>query len=140
MLSKEFPPNIEQLRRIFPINEQTHPVFTYGETIHAPYHEKLPPDIIEHEQIHIKQQKEYQSPDIWWNKYILDTDFRLLQELEAYSHQYQWIKSISNGKIANEALIEMASNLSSPLYRLNISYGHAEKLIKNYGKGKRKTI
>jgi hypothetical protein len=130
-----FPPNIQQLKTFFDV--ETHkPIFTYGDEIYAPYHEHVPEDIIEHEKIHIKQQKQFTNPDIWWNKYILDTEFRLAQELEAYAHQYQWIKGISNTKIADEALIEMASNLSSPLYRLNISYGRAEKLIKKYGKDK----
>lgn len=134
MIKYTFPPNIDTLRKFFPINEETHPIFTYGEDIYAPYHEHIPPDIIEHENVHIQQQKQYTSPDVWWNKYMLDKDFRLSQELEAYAMQYQWIKSKSNGKIANEALIEMASNLSSPLYRLNLTYGQAEKMIKKYGK------
>jgi len=140
MIKKEFPPNIEQLKQFFPIHEDTHPIFTYGEHIYAPYHEHIPPDIIEHENVHIKQQKQYTSPDVWWNKYMLDKDFRLLQELEAYNRQYLWVKEKSNGRIAGEALIEMASNLCSPLYRLDLSYGRAEKLIKKYGKEERKTI
>lgn len=90
--------------------------------------------------MHIRQQKQFTSPDIWWNKYILDKEFRLLQELEAYHTQYVWVKGKSNGRIAGEALIEMARNLCSPLYGLDVSFGQAEKLIKKYGKEERKTI
>ena len=133
MIKKDFPPNIDQLKQFFPINETTHPIFTYGEHIYAPYHEHLPPDIVEHENVHIRQQKQFTSPDIWWNKYILDKEFRLLQELEAYHTQYVWVKGKSNGRIAGEALIEMARNLCSPLYGLDVSFGQAEKLIKKYG-------
>jgi hypothetical protein len=129
-----FPPNIEQLKKFFPINAETHPIFTYGETIHAPYHEHIPPDIIEHEQFHIKQQKLFTSPDVWWNKYILDKSFRCIQEVEAYAHQYQWIKKQASNKVAKEALFEMASNLSSPLYQLDITHNEAEVAIKRYGK------
>lgn len=136
MISKDFPPNIEQLKQFFPINENTHPIFTYGDTIYAPYHEQIPQDIIEHENVHIKQQKQFTSPDVWWNKYMLDKQFRLGQELEAYNHQYLWIKSKSNGRIAGEALVEMACNLSSPLYQLDITFNQAERGIKQYSKGK----
>lgn len=76
----------------------------------------------------------FTDPEVWWNKYLLDKAFRLDQELEAYHHQYEWVKNISNTKIAGEALLEMASNLSSPLYGLGLTYNQAEKQIKHYGK------
>lgn len=129
-ISNKFPPNYAQLKSFI---TDEHPIFTYGDTVYAPYHEKIPDDVLEHEKVHIEQQKLYTSPDIWWNKYILDRDFRLSQELEAFAKQYQWIRNISK-QAGKASLIELAGNLSSPLYRLNLTYGQAEKMIKKYGK------
>jgi len=132
-IEQTYPPNIAQLRQFFPIDDHA-PIFTYGDTIHAPNHEKLPQDIIEHEKAHIAQQKQFTTPDIWWNKYILDTEFRKSQETEAYAVQYQWIKKQYGTKIANESLLELAGNLSGTLYKLGMTYNEAEVAIKRYGK------
>ena len=130
---KQYPPNYEQIRSFFPVH-QHEPIFAFGDYIYTPHAEEIPEDIIVHEHVHLWQQKQYQTPEIWWNKYIFDKEFRKHEETEAYNEQYKWVKKNLGTKASEEALFEYANNLSSNLYRLNISYNEASKAIKKYGK------
>lgn len=125
-----FPPNYEQIKRAFPVVDTYPAMFAFGEVLYAPHHEQIPEDILFHERIHTEQQKLFQSPELWWNKYLMDKEFRLTQEVEAYAAQYLWIKKNVHSKAAREALVELASNLASPLYNLGISYAQAETHIR----------
>jgi hypothetical protein len=49
-------------------------------------------DLLEHELVHIRQQKSYPGGSrAWWDRYFEDEVFRLEQELEAYRHQYKYV-------------------------------------------------
>ena len=126
-ISHEYPPNISLIRSV--VGERPEMVYCYGDTIFNPAGKEIPIDVYRHEQVHEQQQKEFISPELWWLKYLGDNDFRLSQELEAYSVQYRFIKNILPAKGQKEALFEFASNLSK-LYQLPISYQKAENLIR----------
>lgn len=123
------PPNYEEIKRI--INPPTNAVFPYGDKIYNPSGQEIPPDIQFHESAHIKQQKAFSSPDIWWFKWLNDSDFRKEQEVEAFSAQLLFIKKFYPAKAVKEALNEMAENLSNN-YKLGITKSQAETLIRKY--------
>lgn len=126
------PPNYQELKRSFPIDDtRFNPLFPFGEVLYNPRGVEIPEDVLFHEEIHSRQQKHFTSPEVWWSKYILDKTFRLNQEVEAYSAQLKFIKKHVSNKIAKEVLFELASNLSSDLYRLNLSYQQAESMIRS---------
>jgi hypothetical protein len=133
-LSKEKPPNIDEILKVFPSifsDLDRTPIFCYGDTIYnAP--DDLRRDLIYHEEVHSKQQGS--NPTLWWTKYLHDKEFRLEQEIEAYGNQYALIKKILPSKFHKQALYEMASSLSSDVYGRIIGHGEAESKIRNYAK------
>lgn len=130
---KQKPPNYNELQRFFPLDLPDYvPLFPYGDIIYNPSGKEIPEDVIFHEEIHQKQQGD--NPEKWWQRYMIDKDFRLAQELEAYAGQYNFIKKCYNNKAVKEALDELADNLSSPLYQLDISFEKAKTLIRKYAK------
>lgn len=130
---ESYPPNIAEIRRY--IDTPPDAIFAYGGAIYNPSKHSLYPDIIHHEKVHLRQQQEYTSPEIWWAKYLLDRNFRLEAEQEAYGEQYLWLKEKGfPGKMVRTLLEEMANALSSH-YNLDITYHQAESLIRHYEKG-----
>lgn len=127
---KGYPPNIENLRLVFPITEKQ--LFPYGDKLYDPTDGEIPPDIMFHEQVHSEQQGN--NPEAWWHQYMMDRDFRLSQEVEAYHKQYQFVKTVYNNKEVKECLDELSDNLSSDLYKLNINKYQASTLIRKWKK------
>ena len=127
---KSFPPNYDIIN--FSLDPPKHAIYCYGDKIYNPSGRELTPDIEYHESIHSKQQGN--NPDLWYNKYLTDKDFRLNQEIEAYGEQYLFIKEhIGDQKLRRWGLEKMALALSGD-YKLGISYGEVESKIRNYGK------
>lgn len=119
------PPNFNLISLAFPITRGH--LFCYGTTLFNPSGSKIPEDIYEHERIHSQRQKD---PELWWNQYLLDRDFRYEEELIAYAHQYKWIKERFSAAVQKEALTELAHNLST-MYNLGITLQEAESKIRN---------
>ena len=125
---KGFPPNIIEIRKH--LKPPKGAIFCYGSKVYNPSGGEIPPDIELHEHVHIKQQSAYTSPEVWWAKYLLDVRFRRLQELEAYSKQYRFVKDALGAKAAKECLDELSDNMSSPQYKLEITKHQAETMIR----------
>lgn len=61
-----WPPNIEEIRAVLPVSERN--IFAYGHTIYNPGGEKLPLELIAHEEVHFQQQAE-EGPVAWWKNF-----------------------------------------------------------------------
>lgn len=128
MLNNEYPPNYQLLVEAF--NPPKTTVFVYGDTIYNPSGEEVPPDVVVHERVHMRQQKEFAHPDLWYAQYIYDKKFRLEQEVEAYATQYKFLKD--NGLPAQglkEALHEFAYALAHD-YKTGVDTYKAKTLIR----------
>lgn len=123
-----FPPNHNQIKQFIPHTKGN--VYCYGSQIYAPDSTEIPEDIIFHEATHKSQQERFTNPDLWWQQYCFDKDFRLQEELEAYANQYQWVKKYINSTAAAYMLEEAAFNLKE-IYGLSISHGEAKSKIRN---------
>lgn len=90
--------------------------FAYGDAVHIG-RGSIPPDLAAHEAVHLRQQAEYGSADEWWKRYLVDGEFRISQELEAYRTQYQWVlQNVKNANKRFEMLRHYAQDLSGGMY------------------------
>jgi len=116
----EKPPIYPLLEQHFDISWDDGIIITYGENVYCK--NVLLPAKVVHESVHVDQQLAY-GIQKWWNRYIADEQFRLSQELEAYSAEVAWIKK--NVKDRNEKfrmIRQICFDLSSPIYGRIISY------------------
>ena len=125
---KAWPPNIGAIKAVFPLPKGV--IFTYGNVIYNPYGGKLGPSLLAHEAVHEAQQEEY-GIDEWWQRYLVDAEWRLGQEVMA--HRVEW-KTFCNyvfGKAKRDKfLFEIASHLASPMYGNLMTIKEAVELIK----------
>ena len=124
-----YPPNIEDIKKVFDLSNRPHVVFTYGNFLYIPSGIEAPEHLIVHEKVHVKQQGS--DPKKWWDKYLVDKEFRLSQELEAYRDQYKFIRQgIKDRNQLFRFLRMLALDLSSEIYGSVISYQEALSKIK----------
>lgn len=121
------PPNYAQISELMKIPKGA--VFAYGDAIYNPEGHKIPPDIVEHEKMHKKQQERSTSPAIWWTHYLNNIQFREAMEVEAFAAQYKFVEAFFPNSARKEALFEFAKNLSEN-YGLHLTFMEAEKLIR----------
>jgi len=124
---KQNPPNIKEIKKY--LNPPLDTVYCFGNIIYNPSGKEIPAEIEYHEQIHAKQQKLFMSPELWWTKYLTDQEFRLDQEIEAYTRQWMFIyKHIPQAK--KDALEDISDNLSSPMYNIGKTKHEVATLIR----------
>ncbi len=117
----EFPPNIEKVAARLPDSVRTPGVvFAYDGSIYFPQGADgvtfLPQDIIVHENVHFVQQAANGGAEPWWDLYLVDVEFRLEQEIEAYRAQLEYIDAHNNRDSRRWYLKEITRQLSSSLY------------------------
>jgi len=117
---------------------------TYGDTIYIPSGRQIPDYTIEHEKVHMRQQKEYTTgtgacrdscfakqdtlekcscgtqksgPDIWWDRYPKEDYFRLEQEYAGYVRQYEYMcKFVKDRNQRSRIALDIAGSLASATY------------------------
>jgi hypothetical protein len=105
----EFPPNIGRIRQY--LSPPKGSIFAYNNKIYNPDNVTIWPDLEEHEKVHFKQQ-ERGGAELWWERYIQDSEFRLEQEVEAYGRQYKFYKERNaTNKELKGLLFDMANGL-----------------------------
>lgn len=132
IISKEKPPIWNQLEGRFKVRWESGVIVTYGDTVYT-INGNMSPDIVVHEQVHIDQQTIIGAEE-WWNKYLNDPQFRLQQELEAYSRQINYIvRHIPNRKKQMAIIEHIWKSISSVSYGNMISYKEAKEKLPIYG-------
>ncbi len=124
------PPNIWEIREAFPLTGQE--IFCWGDIIYNPSNGKIPSWLIAHEQVHQRQQGD--DPQAWWDRYLIDTEWRFKQELEAHRMEYN-VFCISpaglNQRNRKRAFLKsLARRLSSPMYGRVATYQQCRMAIK----------
>lgn len=110
----EFPPNIAQLRAAFTLSGRE--IFAWDGTIYNPGGGDLSRALVEHEKVHFRQQDEAGGPQAWWDRYLVDPEWRLEQEMEATIREYVVYSEDNNRKARRVYLDFLASRLASPMY------------------------
>jgi hypothetical protein len=128
-----FPPCYDNVCAAFQVNPLG-VYFTYGDAIYVPNPSNYPPpDIIEHEKVHMKQQGySEEGAAEWWGKFLRDPDFRIQQEAAAYARQYAFLvedRRINGREQRFHVRWTLAGQLSGPMYGNAISRHDAAALI-----------
>lgn len=126
-----YPPNIDQIEAVFKVRGTKGVIFTFGDTIYAPDGGEMPPWLRAHEGVHYSRQTAPgMTPEAWWERYLVDPEFRLGEELPAHRAEYRSLCSLARDRnIRSRALHEMAQRLSGPLYGGVIKFADARRRI-----------
>lgn len=129
MLIHNKPAIYDVLKDKFGVNWDDGIIITYAPDIYCKF--PLTEFKVEHEITHITQQEKY-GVDEWWNRYLIDVEFRLSQEIEAYLNEARLIKKKVKDRNKRFLYIQQISkDLSSSIYGNIISYEQASKLLHN---------
>ena len=123
-----FPPNWRDIAAKFPIKGRPGIVYAYGDRIYNPSGRVLPSWILDHENVHCKRQNEH-GVGAWWDAYLVNSAFRLAEEVLAHQKEWQSFRSIHNFKQNAQYLETMIDRLSGPIYRLGVSREDARLFI-----------
>lgn len=115
-------PLLARYKEKFKITSRT--IFAYNGNIYCDY--PLTNDLLIHERTHLEQQQ-FHGLEYWVENFLNNKEFRLKVEVEAYRQQ---LKSISNKQTRFETRQRCSKDLSSDLYKLNITYNKAFNLLK----------
>lgn len=125
----EKPPCYEEAQKVFKFDSKKKIAFAYGDKIYNPNDMVIGPDVIVHEETHLRQQAG--DPATWWLRYLKDTHFRMEQEIEAFRNQYNYICSqVKDKNRRYTQLHNICIELSSPLYGNMLSYTDAMRLMR----------
>lgn len=123
----DFPPNIKDIKNRFTLTGRE--LFAWGDIIFNPSGSKVPKQLLAHEHVHSKQQGD--KIKAWWDRYLIDKEFRLSQELEAHQVEYYvFCKNEPNRNRRRIYLKIVAKKLSSRIYGKMITFGKAKELIR----------
>lgn len=131
--STEKPKLYDILHRKFGVKWEDGIAISYKDTVYSK--NPVQDDIRVHEQKHLDQQNDPQniSPDVWWNRYLTEDDFRLKQEVEAYRAQVEYLKVNHHKTTRNERrymISKFAVDLCSGMYGFIVDYKTALEMIK----------
>lgn len=128
MIKIEFPPNHQDIAKVFTHQKGT--IYCFGEDVYNPDDVLIDEPQLAHEAVHTKQQGK--DPIMWWKRYLVDGDFRFVQELEAFQKQYQvYCKKVKDRNYRIDFLFKLATSLSSQTYHHVCSHDEAMKAIKS---------
>ncbi len=126
-ITNQKPDIYERLHEVFGVEWDNGLIIANKTGIHCKF--ELPPEKIAHEATHLRQQENVDI-DEWWNRYILDKDFRLEMEIEACREEVNYIQAAYRDRNRRARMIhQVAVSLSSKMYGNMISYAEAKKAI-----------
>ena len=128
---KEYPPNFEQIDKIFNVRGK-HVIYSWGDVIYSPHPDTfITPELYAHEAVHGKRQTpDTKSIEAWWERYLIDVEFRLSEELLAHRAEYrEFCRTNLDRNDRNRFLTAVANRLSGPLYLNGISLSKARQSI-----------
>lgn len=128
-----YPPNYDKIKQSFDV-EGKDILFAWGDTIYKPVKGDIPKHLMVHELIHCEQQKKFGGTEEWWDRYLIDSEFRLEQEVQAYASQYVYIKRLYKTGYSDQFLDAIASDLSSEIYGNIIAFDKARSRIKHFSR------
>lgn len=125
----DLPPGFDVIAETFPHVINAPVIFTFGDVIYNPMGVKITRELQKHEEKHSERQLSLQGgAERWWERYILNTDFRLAEEAPAHRAEYlAYCKRHGAGR--DKYLAACASRLASPLYGNIVNFKRARELI-----------
>ena len=131
---KDWPPNIDHLDQVFHLRAQARLgiIFSWGaDKIYNPSGVVIPPALYEHEAVHGRRQDEAPSIEIWWQRYVDDPKFRLMEEVLAHCREYGFRCGDGSRAERRQALADVSKRLASSLYGRMISRAEARRILQD---------
>jgi len=123
IISTRIPPIYFKCKEVFGVNWDFGIAITYGDTVYSK--NPIPLHIRAHEQVHIEQQA-IKGAKEWWDRYLVEKEFRLSQEIPAYKAQAEYIKAHNKGWMPQ--IRKLAADMES-MYGGMITYKEALNLL-----------
>jgi hypothetical protein len=108
------PPNFDQILDAFPKADSEGVIFAYDGNIYNPSGMAIPPALIAHEEVHLREQR-HVGASYWWTKYIEDSEFRYVEELLAHAAEFK-VQRAGDRNMSARLLMATALRLVAPLY------------------------
>lgn len=107
-------------------------VFTVGGKLFNPDRVHIEPWLLAHEEVHSRRQLASGNVNAWWAKYLDDTRFRYVEELEAHREEWAIIQEqVSSRQQRRANLAFICKRLSGSLYGHMVSFQEAKRIITN---------
>jgi len=112
------PPIYDRAAKVFPL--QGREIFAWEDKIYNPGGFVIPEWLKAHELVHSRQQMDdtgHFSAEAWWDRYLVDTEFRFQEELEAHVAEFRSYKQHNrdrNKQLQYKRVV--AKKLAAPLY------------------------
>ena len=112
--SNEYPPNYEAITKVFNLTGYK-PIFCWSPWIFNPHKVAVPPELMAHEQAHADRQVD--GPAAWWERYLADDQFRLIEEIAAHTVEYLVLCQGAKDRAHRRRIMSYVANrLCSPIY------------------------
>jgi hypothetical protein len=115
VIINERPPNFDQVHAAFPKADGEGVLFAFDGNIYNPSGIVVPPALVAHEEVHLREQKSV-GADYWWEKYLTDSEFRYTEELLAHAAEFKALKLNNDRNFGARLLTATALRLVAPLY------------------------
>jgi hypothetical protein len=103
-------------------------IFAYGGTIFVPSGNELTRELLAHELVHCRRQGD--DPEAWWDRYLTEVAFRLMEEGLAHAMEYETFCAESHSvRKRSDMLFRISQRLAGPLYGNMCSVAAAKRLV-----------
>lgn len=125
------PPNHAAILARFPQANRPGTIFAYGDRVYIiGSTDLLTPALRAHEAVHLQRQADYISPDLWWDRYLIDNQFILDEELPAHRAEYGVLRqTVKDRNVLALHFTAIADRLASPLYGNIVTQTQARQLL-----------
>lgn len=106
-------------------------IFAWGDKIYNPLGIGISPELKVHESVHGNRQGGAErNIRAWWERYLVDPEFRLTEELPAHRGEYRWLCSRTRDRnLRHDYLVRVSAKLASPLYGNLVGLTEARRLL-----------
>lgn len=127
------PPMFDEIHAVFPMASKPGVIFTWGSTIYVPDGSYVSPQLRAHEGVHYQRQTDDTAKiEAWWQRYLIDVEFRLAEEVPAHRAEYfNFCATNADRNRRSRVLHTIADRLAGPLYGGLLKPAAARILIGN---------
>ena len=126
-LIRGYPPIYKMIAQALDVSEPM--TFAWGTTLYAPIgiHRVTMAHLV-YEEAKGKSQMEFEKPEGWWRRYIVDPQFRLQQEVDARCVQMAWyVETFPDWEAQEDAIwLQAIGGLRSKFCKLDLTEGAAK--------------
>ena len=123
-------PNLQLLKDTFGVSEGDI-IIAYGDKIYSP-NKQITHDLLVHEMVHCERQGYNERiAERWWERYMLDKEFRLAEEILAYRQQYLYCCRVYTDRNRRHKILHsLAKELAHERYGKLCSHSEAMQFLR----------